>query len=57
MNRDEEIYNSSHVYDPVIQEEVNIKRLLGPAVVKNFPATHQLDHHNKNSPDEADCCI
>ena len=23
-------------------------------MVKKFPATHQLDHHNNNSPDEAD---
>ena len=29
MNRDEGIYNLSHVYDPVIQEEVNIKKTFG----------------------------
>ena len=26
MNRDKRIYNLSHIYDPVIQEEVNIKK-------------------------------
>ena len=29
MNRDEGIYNLSHVYDPVIQEEANIKTTFG----------------------------
>ena len=29
MNRDEGIYNLSHVYDPVIQEEVNVKKTFG----------------------------
>ena len=54
MNRDEGINNLSHVYDPVIQEEVNIKKTFAPEVVEIFSATQQLDHNN-NSPDEADC--
>ena len=55
MNRDEGIYNLSHVYDPVIQEEVNIKNISGTGSGEKFSPTQQLDHHNNNSPDEADC--
>ena len=29
MNKDEGIYNLSHVYDPVIHEEVDIKKNFG----------------------------
>ena len=59
MNRDEGIYNISHVYDPVMQEKNNTKKTLWPEVVKKFPVTHQLDHYinnnnNNNSLDEAD---
>ena len=55
MNRDEGIYNLSHVYGPVIQEEVNITKTFGTGNGENFPATQLLDHNNNNSPDEADC--
>ena len=36
MNRDEEIYNLSHVYDPVIQEKVDIKKASGTGNGENF---------------------
>ena len=36
MNRDEGIYNLSHVYDPVIQDEVNIKNTFGTGSDRKF---------------------
>ena len=37
MNRDEGIYNLSHVYDPVIQEQINIKKSSGTGSGESFP--------------------
>ena len=57
MNRDEWIYNFSHVYDPVIQEEVNIEKTSGFRSGGKFSchsAAGMQDHHI-DSPNEADC--
>ena len=54
MNRDEGICNLSHVYDPVIQDEVNIKNTFGTGSDRTF-SRHSAAGSQQQLPDEADC--